>query len=110
MAESIEYRPEVNVYDRMGGYIAGDLEKGTLRRVGLSNLEKIKIIINASCQIINDSGFSHPIDQYSIVNRIFKPLEKIPNYDYLNPTAFVLGFLASREASEMMLDLSLIHI
>ena len=107
------FKNEINVYDRIGvpelegglnifGNIEGELGdiNKKLERMSRSDEDSFKIYVNAiSRKIMNRSNVFN-INNNDIVNML-KKVQKIKNIQHKNPSAYVLGYLASNRGKEI---------
>lgn len=91
-----EFLAEKNAWDRIGGVDIGLGLGGVinLKKSGYTTNEKFKLIALATINIINDldGNITLNIDE---ITHLLSLVEKIPDFEYKNPSAFVMGYLVA---------------
>ncbi|CCV01699.1 hypothetical protein IIV22_022R [Invertebrate iridescent virus 22] len=91
-----EFLAEKNAWDRIGGVDIGLGLGGVinLKKSGYTINEKFKLIALATINIINDLDGNITLNLDEITH-LLSLVEKIPDFEYKNPSAFVLGYLVA---------------
>ncbi|ADO00487.1 hypothetical protein WIV_gp143 [Wiseana iridescent virus] len=94
----VEFLAERNAWDRIGGADIGLGLGGAinLKKSGYTNNEKFKLIALATINIINDT--SDRVLSLPEITHLLSLVDKIPDYEYKNPSAFVMGYLVASQS------------
>lgn len=100
MYDELELIPERNVFDRIGGSLGG---MANLRKSGYTNEEKFVTIAKATLAIVNQLD----VDKIKQINLdvVDRLIRKIPDMQYKNPSAFVLGYLVAINSDYLSLEI-----
>lgn len=92
----VEFLAEKNIWDRIGGVDIGLTLGGVinLKKSGYTNSEKFKLIALATINIINDLNEKIMLNVDEITH-LLSLVEKVPDFEYKNPSAFVMGYLVA---------------
>jgi hypothetical protein len=93
----VEFLAERDAWNRLG---AADIGLGlggpiNLKKSGYTINEKFKLIALATINIINDSDILNHTLNSDEITHILSLVEKIPDFEYKNPSAFVMGYLVA---------------
>jgi len=97
-------RPEIGAYNRVG--MAGDMigiitgPDGKINREMLDPLQIFQIQVDAVSRHLKDQKIKKPLDERDIQKMIEKS-NVLPHINYKNPTAYVLGYIASNGGSRI---------
>ena len=99
----VDFIAERNVWERVGG--GGDIGLGgviDLKKSGYTIDEKFKLIAVATIQIINDS--EEILNNHQIAHML-RLVEKVPDFEYKNPSAFVMGYMVAINSNYQTLEI-----
>ncbi len=97
-------RPEIGAYNRVG--MAGDMigmitgPDGKINRGMLDPLQIFQIQVDAISRHLKDQKIKKPLDDRDIQKMIEKSIV-LRHVNYKNPTAYVLGYIASNGGSRI---------
>jgi hypothetical protein len=103
-----EFLAERDVWNRIGGMDIGLGLGGTinLKKSGYTLNEKFKLIALATINIINNLNMEKislsPEDIFHILGLV----EKIPDFKYKNPSAFILGYMVAMNSDYKNLEIN----
>lgn len=96
----VEFVAERGVWDRVGGIDIGLGLGGpiNLKKSGYTDIEKFKLIVVATINIINDldGAITLNIDE---ITHVLGLVERIPDFQFKNPPAFVLGYMVASQSN-----------
>ena len=106
--DQVEFLAERNVWNRVGG---PDLGLGlgepiNLRKGGYTAEEKFKLIVLATINSINDLNIENMVFTNTEISYILDIVEKIPDFRYKNPVAFVLGYMVAMHSDYNTLEIN----
>ena len=104
----VEFLAERDAWNRVGGVDIGLGLGGVinLKRSGYTITEKFKLISLATINIINDLEYDErTIFTMSQITHMLNLIEKLPDYEYKNPSAFVYGYIVALYSDYKTLDL-----
>jgi hypothetical protein len=93
----VEFLAERGAWNRIGGVDIG-LGLGevvNLKKSGYTVNEKFKLIALATINIINDLDFPDASLSLPEITHFLSLVEKIPDFQYKNPSAFVMGYMVA---------------
>lgn len=107
------FQPEVNVYDRVGmpgvadvlsnvilsGDNLSDLQR-KINKMVQDPMDRFMVYVDAISRNISSAEKGIVLDNNDII-RMLKNAKKIKNVQYKNPSAYILGYLASEGGKEM---------
>lgn len=90
----VQFVVERDIWSRVGGV---DLGTGmiNLKRGNYTTSEKFKLIAVATINVINDYDVSEILSNAQILHMLTLVEEKIPDFQYKNPSAFVMGYIVA---------------
>lgn len=90
----IQFVVERDIWNRVGGV---DLGTGivNLKRGNYTTSEKFKLIAVATINVINDYDVSEILSNAQTLHMLTLVDEKIPDFQYKNPSAFVMGYIVA---------------
>jgi len=93
----VEFLAERDVWNRIGGVDIGLGLGGAinLKKSGYTVLEKFKLIALATINLINDLDIPDQTLSISQITHMLNLVEKIPDFQYKNPSAFVMGYMVA---------------
>ena len=103
----VEFLAERNVWDRIGGPDIGLGLGGaiSLKKSGYTIEEKFKLIVSATISVINDLDIENMVLSNREKNHVLSLVDKIPDFQYKNPSAFVLGYMVAMHSDYKTLEL-----
>ena len=104
----VEFAAERNVWDRMGGPEGLGLGGAiSLKKSGYSIDQKFNLIVLATINLINDLDIESMVLSNAEKNHVLSLVnnEKIPDFQYKNPSAFVLGYMVATHSNYNTLEL-----
>lgn len=111
----VEFLAERDVWNRIGGEDIGLGLGGVinLKKSGYTVNEKFKLIALATINLINDLDFSPSHSgkaKYTLQNdeikHVLSLVEKIPDFEYKNPSAFVMGYLVAIHSNYTTIEIN----
>lgn len=101
----VEFLAERDAWNRVGG---GDIGLGgvvNLKKSGYTINEKFKLIASSTLKIISDFEFEEALS-YPQMTHMLSMVEKIPNYEYKNPSAFALAYMVAIHSNYKTLEIN----
>ena len=91
-----QFLAERDVWNRIGGVDIGLGLGGTinLRKSGYTINEQFKLIAAATVKLLGDFEFEHSLSTSGLTHML-SLVEKIPDFEYKNPSAFAFGYIAA---------------
>lgn len=91
-----QFLAERDVWSRVGGADIGLGLGGVinLRKSGYTINEQFKLIAAATAKLLNEFEFEYSLS-ISGVTRMLTLVEKIPDFEYKNPSAFAFGYIVA---------------
>jgi hypothetical protein len=83
------YEDEMGAWDRVGGGISVQDDK---RRYE-NPIDQFKVLIDAIARSLEGAGLLNAVSK---IDNLLKPINDIKRIDHINPTAYILGYFASR--------------
>lgn len=99
----VEFRAEKDVWNRVGG----DIDLGgavNLKKSGYTINEKFKLIAASTLKIISDFEFEEALS-YPQMTHMLSMVEKIPDYEYKNPSAFAMAYMVAIHSNYKTLEI-----
>lgn len=103
-----EFLAERGAWNRVGGIDIG-LGLGeaiNLKKSGYTINEKFKLIALATINIINELNFESVSFSTPQITHILSLVEKIPDFQYKNPSAFILGYMVALHSNYSTLKIN----
>jgi hypothetical protein len=102
-----EFHAERNVWQRMGGADIGLGLGGVinLKKSGYTLSEKFKLIAAATLKLISDLEFGESFTTVDIAHILNQVESKVPDWQYKNPSAFVVGYMIARNSDYIKLTI-----
>jgi hypothetical protein len=103
----VEFLAERNVWNRIGGADIGLGLGGAinLKKSGYTIEEKFKLIVLATINVINDLDIENMVLSNPETTHVLSVVEKIPDFQYKNPSAFVLGYMVAMHSDYSTLEI-----
>lgn len=112
----VEFLAERNVWNRIGGEDIGLGLGGAinLKKSGYTINEKFKLIALATINLINELDYIPSTGRGDVkytlhndeIQHILNLVEKIPDFEYKNPSAFVMGYLVAVYSNYTTLEIN----
>jgi hypothetical protein len=102
-----EFLAERNIWQRMGGADIGLGLGGVinLRKSGYTLNEKFKLIAAATLKLISDLELGETFTTVDIAHVLNQVESKVPDWQYKNPSAFVVGYMVARNSDYSTLNI-----
>jgi Family of unknown function (DUF5770) len=107
LENQVEFLAERNIWNRIGGADIGLGLGGAinLKKSGYTIEEKFKLIVLATINVINDLDIENMVLSSPEITHVLSLVEKIPDFQYKNPSAFVLGYIVAMYSDYKTLDI-----
>jgi hypothetical protein len=105
----VEFLAEKDAWNRVGGGADIGLGLGgaiNLKKSGYSNEEKFKLIALSTINVLNDLDYDDRILSNPEITHMLSLVEKIPDYKYKNPSAFVMGYMVAKQSNYNTLEIN----
>lgn len=100
-----EFLAERDVFNRVGGVDIGLGLGGVinLKKSGYTSLEKFKLIAAATIKLLNEINDTEVLSDAGLT-RMLGLVEKIPAYEFKNPSAFAMGFIIALNSKHLNIN------
>jgi hypothetical protein len=107
LENQVEFLAERNIWNRIGGADIGLGLGGAinLKKSGYTIEEKFKLIVLATINVINDLDIESMVLSNPEITHVLSLVEKIPDFQYKNPSAFVLGYMVAMHSDYSTLEI-----
>lgn len=104
----VEFLAEKDAWDRAGGGADIGLGLGgaiNLKKSGYSDEDKFKLIALSTINILNDLNYDNKILSNPEITHLLNLVEKIPDFKYKNPSAFVMGYMVAKKSNYQTMEI-----
>ena len=101
----VEFLAERDAWNRVGG---GNIDLGgvvNLKKSGYTVNEKFKLIAASTLKIVSDFEFEEALS-YLQMSHMLSMVEKIPDYEYKNPSAFAMAYMVAIHSNYKTLEIN----